>query len=150
MDRNIIIDIIKQKMFGLYANDLEEYHQFKIDLNDHNEIDHKLIDKYSSIYVYMSPKKEVLQLLGNYINEEGKQSKKLIYNFKNKLYGKEKKMLDEKTLTETYKSLLLFANFAEQLKLYKNIEQLETEVEKLQDNTSDKLDKGKIFKFLAK
>ena len=152
MSRDKIKNYIKSDMLDLYVNGLKDEEQFKIELEDSDDIDHKLMDIYSSIYVYMSPKKEVLQLLGNYINEDGKQSKKLIYNFKNKLYGegKDKRTLDEKTLTEIYKKLYLFANLAEQLRLYKNLDALESEAKKLADNTSEKIDQGKILKFLAK
>ena len=161
MNREETVKSIQKKMFDLYIGNYEEDmlefeynglssdYQFKIELRNADDIAQKL-SKFNSIYVYMSPKKEVLQLLGNFVNDDGKQSKKLIYNFKNKLYGKDKKTLNDKLLTRVFRDLHLFANLAEQLRLYRNLELAEQEEIELYNDRSNKIDQGKILKFLAK
>ncbi len=52
----------------------------KIDITDA-----EYFDNYSVIYLYFHPKKELLQIIGNY-KIDGKQTKKLIYNFKKKVH----------------------------------------------------------------
>ena len=129
--------------------------EFKTKLKTYADVE-KMINDYTTIYVYIAAKKEVLQILGNYTttktikddegNEETKTiyTKKIIYNYQKKKH----KEIDETHLVEIYSQLLEFCSLAEQLIMFKKIEEEDKEITALRNQISTRIDRNKIRKFL--
>ncbi len=151
------IETIKEKiisdMIELYGKHQTE---FKTKLKIITDVN-KMIDSYTTIYVYIAPRKEVLQILGNFKttktikDEDGNEQEKLIYT-KKIIYNYQKKRhkeINESSFMGIYSELLEFCSLAEQLIMYKKIKEEEVEIKNLQSLSSNRIDKEKIRIFLG-
>ena len=81
-----------------------------------------VFDNYTSVYMYFHPKKELLQILGNF-KQDGKQTKKLIYNLKKKT----NKDLSAVNLMIIYKNIEILISLIKERKCYISILQEKNE-----------------------
>ena len=131
--------------------------EFKTELKNFTDVE-SMIDSYTTIYVYIAARRQVLQILGNYKpgttktvkDKDGNEkevpvyTKTIIYNYQKKKH----KDINEYGFLEIYSRLLEFCCLAEQLIMYKRIEEEDNEIKLLQNLSSEKIDKEKIRKFL--
>ncbi len=153
---------IKEKMivfFDLYNT------EFKTTLKTSADVE-KMINDYTTIYAYIAPRKQVLQILGNYKpgtmkkakdkdgkiikDKDGKDkevpvyTKTIIYNYQKKKH----KEITESVFMDIYSNLLQFCSLAEQLIMYKKIEAEDQEIKDLRLLISERIDKEKIREFI--
>ena len=139
--------------------------EFKTKLKTSTDVE-KMINDYTTIYVYIAPRKQVLQILGNYKpgtmkkvkdkdgnivkDEDGKDkevpvyTKTIIYNYQKKKHKK----ITESAFMNIYSNLLQFCSLAEQLIMYKKIEEEEQEITDLRLLNSKRIDIEKIREFV--
>lgn len=144
----------KEQIIELYGM---HHTEFKTQLKTFTDVE-SMIDSYTTIYVYIAARRQVLQILGNYKpgttkkvkDKEGNEkevpvyTKTIIYNYQKKKH----KDINEYGFMEIYSQVLEICSLAEQLIMYKKIEVEENEIKLLQGLSSKRIDKEKIRKFL--
>ena len=152
------VEEIKEKMKTRII-ELHEYHsaEFKTNLKTFTDVE-SMIDSYTTIYLYIAARRQVLQILGNYKpgttkivkDKEGNEkevpvyTKTIIYNYQKKKH----KDINEYGFKEIYSELLEFCSLAEQLIMFKRIEEEQEEIKLIQNLSSKRINEEKIRKFL--